>query len=513
MGRHAPGRPIAAEHDLTRPMLSTRRPVAATAPTSARVTTSVIPLTLRLWFNDLARALGSRWQAVGLLGLFGAAIAGYAIWSTVQSSAVLGSADSLSGMGTTYGAVMFTICGLTVVLCWIYAPSSTLVTQLLAVLPVRNAAVRGAARWLTLLIGASLGLLVLTPLWLPIAASGPSGLRTTVGLFAAALGGALTMLAITTVVQLVMARLLRLSPSLASGFAALASVVAAAIAFAAAMPLNHHEPGGPHAALTGPFLEWFAGSGTVQSAMLFVSLIGASIATLYSLNSIEPLDHTGSRSAALRLPGSSTSSLVRLEALQILRYTPNLMMLVFANGVGLLCAFWMSLGSGEDPLGVGIIVLTILSAWGVGAYGPTCRHHWIYRAAGRADGWILPKLCAVLSIWGICMAIHGTWLVLIGGWSWRDLLLAIPTLLVEVLISCAVGVLLPVSPNTSISGVVSESIAMLLIVATAAAAQAALASMTSLALAMTAQVSMVALAVSLYIAAGHGVGTKPVLLR
>ena len=74
--------------------------------------------------------------------------------------------------------------------------------------------------------------------------------------------------------------------------------------------------------------------------------------------------------------------MVSLERRQWLRFGPTLVMLIFLNGVAVLALAGTG-ASGNDPLGTAYLILPMLSAVGVGAFGPTRRVLWLYRMTGR----------------------------------------------------------------------------------------------------------------------------------
>lgn len=185
--------------------------------------------------------------------------------------------------------------------------------------------------------------------------------------------------------------------------------------------------------------------------------------------------------------------MVSLERRQWLRFGPNLVMLIFLNGVAVLALAGTG-ASGNDPLGTAYLILPMLSAVGVGALGPTRRVLWLYRMTGRPLAWVVPKMLAVCSVWAVVVVGYGAALALLGQWTWHDLAWMLPISLAELLVAMAVGVLLPVTADQSISGSISEAAALVSVIVLAAGFQSALAGVDSLWWALALQVAAIGLA-------------------
>jgi hypothetical protein len=186
------------------------------------------------------------------------------------------------------------------------------------------------------------------------------------------------------------------------------------------------------------------------------------------------------------------------------------MLLVFVNGVAVLSAIALP-GHGNDQLGLGLILLTLVSAWGVGGYGPTRRHHWIYRTTGRPHGWVWPKFGAVTVVWASMVFVHGSWLVALTDWHVIDLVAVLPTLFVELVTGCVVGIPLPVSRESSISGAVAEAASMVLLVAVGASAQSLMSGVESLTGILLAQGALLVGAVGAYAGVAYRVSARAAL--
>lgn len=182
-------------------------------------------------------------------------------------------------------------------------------------------------------------------------------------------------------------------------------------------------------------------------------------------------------------------------------------MLIFLNGVAVLALAGTG-ASGNDPLGTAYLILPMLSAVGVGAFGPTRRVLWLYRMTGRPLAWVVPKMLAVCSVWAVVVVGYGAALALLGQWTWHDLAWMLPISLAELLVAMAVGVLLPVTADQSISGSISEAAALVSVIVLAAGFQSALAGVDSLWWALALQVAAIGLA-----ALGYGLVSVRAALR
>lgn len=190
--------------------------------------------------------------------------------------------------------------------------------------------------------------------------------------------------------------------------------------------------------------------------------------------------------------------MVGLERRQWLRFGPNLVMVIFLNGVALL-GLLAVVGGGGDQIGTAYLILPILSAVGVGAFGPTRSVLWIFRVTGRPAAWVLPKMLAVLGVWAMIIALYSAALVWLGQWSLTDLAWTLPLVTAEVLLAMAIGVLLPVSAEQSINGSVSEAATLVVLIALTAGFQSAMAGVDGLPLAVGLQVAALLVALSAYL--------------
>jgi hypothetical protein len=187
-----------------------------------------------------------------------------------------------------------------------------------------------------------------------------------------------------------------------------------------------------------------------------------------------------------------------LELRQWLRYPPNAVLLLFINGLCAAAVVSAAL-TGGDELGLFYVSLGVASAIGIGCYGPTRRHHWLYRVTGNPAAWVGPKFRAVLLIWAGMMALYGTAFMLVSGAGPIEFALALPMLFVELCASCALGLLLPVSRDQSIGGAVSEAVAVVGLLGLTFGLQSMLAASTSFLTSLAIQLVMMAGALTWYL--------------
>ncbi|MFJ6077054.1 hypothetical protein ACIQC0_01965 [Pseudarthrobacter sp. NPDC092419] len=478
-------------------------------PGAFTVTAAVHSITWRIWFNDLARSLGSPARAKSLLIGIGAAMAAWTAWSSVELGRQLG-LDAESGwqIAGPVAGVMFTMPALATLMAVLYAPSRTLLTEMLSVLPVRQAHTRAAVRWLTVAVGLCGGLLIAAPLALQFAFAGSVRVAV-IGLSSAvyaALLGALTTQVLVEVTQVAGGRLLGRNTVIIQGISGLAVAALLLLAFIATMPLNGRESGGPLRPL-GDVLAWLLG-GPAPSWWAAAVAFGLPVLLIVALRLLEsaPRPDMAPWRPGLRLRfrarAAHDDSLFRLELLQWIRYPSNAVLLLFINGL-CIAAVVSAAAAGADDLGLTYVALAVASSIGIGCYGPTRRHHWIYRIAGSPTAWVAPKFMAVVAVWSAMMAIYGTALVLLTGWEPFELVMTLPMLFVELCASCIVGLVLPVSRDQSIGGAVSEAVALIGLIGLTFSAQSVLAMSANLLIGVLLQLLMMAAVATAYFAIGR----------
>ena len=467
-------------------------------PTGSRSATLVLlGVTWRGWFNQLARGLGARWRAVLLIvGLAALALAALG-WS---SSSML---DTVSGIdlvreapAVVVGAV-WCLSTLGALVACLYTPDRNVLVSHLAPLPVPTGVLRRAARAQELLVGTTLALLLTGPIVIQPMVTGGLEQRARAGavLLAGVVAAAALALLVTRLLEAVLSQL-PLDAAIGRALAALLVLSCVAWAFMAAMPINHNEPHGPALVLAGAMLWALNG----PAGWLLALGLAALSWTSWRLSGWWEADGEASSGRRRRRvdPLRAATGMVGLERRQWLRFGPNLVMVIFLNGVALL-GLLAVVGGGGDQIGTAYLILPILSAVGVGAFGPTRSVLWIFRVTGRPAAWVLPKMLAVLGVWAMIIALYSAALVWLGQWSLTDLAWTLPLVTAEVLLAMAIGVLLPVSAEQSINGSVSEAATLVVLIALTAGFQSAMAGVDGLPLAVGRQVAALLVALSAYL--------------
>ena len=460
--------------------LTARRPHSATAV--------LLGVTWRGWFNQVARGLGGRWRAIGLIAALGALALAALGWSSAAMLDTVAGLDLVREAPAVVVGAVACLSALGALVACLYTPDRNVLVAHLSALPVPRQVLRRAARAQETLIGATLALLLTGPILVQPVVTGPLEQRLRA---AALLIGGVALVTVTTLVATrlleALLGLLPLTPLIARALAALAVLTGFAWMFMAAMPINGNTAHGPAVPL-GDGLVWALGAAWGWLVALAVAALTWGL--WRASGWLEPTNDAYQRRNRTVRAVRAAASLTALERRQWLRFGPNLVMLVFLNGVALLGLLAVAT-SGGDQFGTSYLVLPILSAIGVGAFGPTRRVLWLYRVTGRATAWVLPKLLAVMSVWAVMIACYSTALVWLGQWTLLDLAWTLPLLAAEVLVAMWIGVLLPVSAEQSINGSVSEAATLVLLIALTAGMQSALGGITSLPVAVAIQAAVV----------------------
>lgn len=468
------------------------------------VTTAIHRVTWRIWFNDVARSLGSKKKARFLFLLILGAVIAWTAWSSLELSEQLRlDPESSRQIASPVASVMFTMPALATLMAVLYAPNRTLLSEMLSVLPVRAAHVRGATRWLTVAVGFFGGIMISAPLALQFVFAGNAGMAV-VGVFYAlfaALLGCLATQMLTEIFQVMASRFLGRSGVMVLGMSGLLTAALLLFSFVSSMPVNGGDGRGV-LFLLGDVLAWLLGGPTPAWWILAV-VTGALPLLLLVLRTLEAVPRTEfapwrPKFRVSKMSKDYSPSLMLLELRQWLRYPPNAVLLLFINGLCIAALVAVALTGGDD-LGVFFVSLGVASAIGIGCYGPTRRHHWIYRVTGTSDVWVGPKFRAVLLIWIAMMATYGSVFSIVAGTGPGDLLLALPMLFVELCASCALGLLLPVSRDQSIGGAVSEAVAVVGLLGLTFGLQSVLAGSTSFYVGLGAQLFLMAAAFAWYV--------------
>ncbi|MBT2555474.1 hypothetical protein [Arthrobacter sp. ISL-5] len=469
-------------------------------------------ITWRIWFNDLARSLGSKNRARAFVSGILTAMVAWTAWSSVELGHQLGlDADMGWQIAAPVAGVVFTMPALATLMAVLYAPSRTLLTEMLSVLPVRQAHIRAAVRWLTVSVGYFGGLLVAGPLALQFVFTG--SVRVAVAglgyaLFAA-LFGCLTTQVLIELGQVIIGRSLGRNGVIVQGISGLLTAGLLLFAFIGTLPMNGRESGGVLLPL-GEVFAWLLGG--PAPAWWTVTLVAA--APLVMLGVLQLLEWVPRPEFTAWHPilrwrrkrrKANDESFFRLELRQWLCFPSNAVLLLFVNGLCVAAVISAAI-AGSDDLGLFYISLGVASALGIGCYGPTRRHHWIYRVAGQPTSWVMPKFMAVFVVWAAMMGFYGTALILFTDAQPVDLMMALPMLFVEMCASCILGLLLPVSRDQSIGGAVSEAVAVIGLIGLTFGLQSTLAASGSLFAIVLVQLMMMIAVVAAYFLTGRWMG-------
>ena len=433
----------------------------------ATVVAAITRVTWQAWFNDLTRSIGSRWGARALAGAIVVLLGAWLVLGTYA----LGSQFRLQDGDTDeiaipVSAVTFTLPALATLLCALYTPSRTVLNDTLALLPIRAADRDAALRWLSVGLGLILGGVWVAPLAIQFitVGSAPEAAGSFLACVCIAIAGALTAQVIFLALELALNRVFGQSGILTTGIAGLVCALLLLWAMLKALPVQGGTGGGPFATVARPLLSVSEGGGAAaRDLALLLLALPALVAVLSALDLVPRR-----RSAAihLRLPGAlrEPRTLVSIEARQWIRYPTNAVMLVFVAGLSIGClTLWRSSLDDDNWLLGAFFLFTLISTIGVGSFGPTRPMHWVYFVTGRPLAWVAPKLMSVVAIWLALLGVYFAVLSLLTSWSPTDGVVLLPMLAVEVAAGCVVGLLLPVNRQQSLSGALSECVAIVIV--------------------------------------------------
>lgn len=443
----------------------------------ATVVAAIMRVTCQAWFNDLTRSIGSRRGAQalggGVLVLLGAwlLLGSYALGSQVR----LQEGDT-AAIATPVSAVTFTLPAIATLLCALYTPSRTVLNDILALLPISVADRRAAVRWLSVVLGVVLGGVWVAPLAVQFIAAGSAAEAVGALLVCAclAVAGALAAQVMFLAVEVALNRMFGRSGALTTGIAGLAGALVLLWAMLQALPSEgRSDGGGPFATAAQPLLSVTGeGGGAIGGLALLLLAVPVLVAVLSLLDHV-PRRDGGGWHLHLPRPSRAPRTLVSIEVRQWLRYPTNAVMLVFTAGLSVAClTLWRDSLDEDNWLLGAFFLFTLISTVGVGSFGPTRPFHWMYHVAGRPLAWVAPKLLSVLAIWLALVGVYFATLSLLTSWSAADGVLLLPVLAVEVAAGCIVGLLMPVSRQQSLSGALSECVAILIVLSIAIGLQA-----------------------------------------
>jgi hypothetical protein len=438
-----------------------------------RIIHAIAVVTWRSWFNGLVRSVGSRAAARATLGGIGALLAGWLVFGTwslrslgqeIQLNAELGALLTVPVAG-----IVFVMPALATVASALYTPDRTVISRMLAVLPLRESDRESATRWIVVVLGVVFGSVWAAPLALQFLMTGSpaAGIVAAAACLLVAFCGALVAQVMLAGAELVAIAALGRRSTLTRALAGLVTMLLLAAVYFASLPAQGRAPSGPIVPL-GQAVGWSM-QGWDEGGLQVVALVILPTAlvltmTLLSRVPIHLLEWRRSGTTGrTRWPPART--LVGLETRQWLRFPNNAVMLVVVGGVAVasLTVWRASFSGSSGVLGV-YLILTLIGTLGVGSFGPTRAHHWIYLLLGRPLAWVVPKLVSVLLIWASVAGIYLTTLSISTGWSPGEAVTMMPLHLIELAAGCVVGILLPVTREQSFGGAISESVAIVVVV-------------------------------------------------
>jgi hypothetical protein len=446
-------------------------PRVTDAPVRTSAVGAIAWVSWRGWYNDLARSLGSRLAARALVLVAALLLVAWVVVGTWQLGSQLAmTREIVPLLNAPVAAVVFSLSALSTLLATLYSPERTTLDDMLAPLPVSESTRRAATYWSTAAIGVVLGAVWSAPLALEFLWWGGSPLASaaaTALCFLVAISGALFSHLVLQLAQVGTVMLLGRPSAISRGLAGLVTALSVLSMLLAGLPAPGRESGGPlaplGAALSWPLLGWTEGA---TAAMVLVVLPVALAAAGVGVSTRSPArTRWRPRRRPRPAPRRPARTLTGLEVRQWFRYPSNAVMLVVYLGAALAAVtLWRDAVSSAGGQGAAFLLLTLVGTIGVGSFGPTRAHHWIYARAGRPGAWVAPKLTAVLCIWGGLVLVIAGLLHVTGVVSLGEILPLLPLHVVELTLGCLVGLLLPVDSEHSISGALSEGVAVLCVV-------------------------------------------------
>jgi hypothetical protein len=368
-------------------------------------------------------------------------------------------------MAPAAAAVLVALPGLATVLTAVYAPTRTAFDNVLVLLPVTEQRRRAVVRWFSTTVGLLLGGVWALPFGLQVLLASPTSRMPLVALCIAGLmaGGALATQLIVELVGRALDLIVVADSPIGRAAAGVVAALAAAGALIAAIP----GPGSPAGA--GPlalFGALFRDVVTGARPALGVAVIGALPLALLAVTGIlEWLPRPVRRPDPIGLSvptARAGKGLIGLEVVQWLRYPMNATLLIFVCGFTASAVLaWGRSGTTDQWFTVSLLLLAVVSTAGVGAYGATREHHWLYHTTRRPSAWISPKLIASTLVWAFLVSSVGLILWLFTPWRPSDVVVLMPGLAVEFLAGCLIGLAIPANREQSLSASLTEAVAAL----------------------------------------------------
>jgi hypothetical protein len=476
------------------------------------VITAIALINLQVWFNGVARALGSRRAARAVVIVTGALLVGWVVLGTgsladqlrIDMSVVADLAGPVAG-------ILFTLPAVTTLLLAMYAPDRSVLTDALAVLPIRPGQRVAALRWLNVGIGAVLGGACAAPLALQFLGVLPVATAAVVLAEAVLVvaGGAFCGQTAFAAVTLAWTWLTGVGGVGARAVGGATAALGLAWMFVLSLPTGGRTAGtGPLLVLAEPLLA--AVTARADAAVLLALLAGGTAAAGVVAAGVDRLPQRSRptrRPRRVLLPPART--LVGLEVRQWLRFPLNATFLLFSVFVligGL--AVWAGGRDGGQWDDVVYLFLALVSTVGIGSFGPTRPAHWIHAVAGRPHAWVLPKLASVLVVWAALVVGFGAAFAWLTPWSVLDGPALLPALLLELVAGCLVGLVLPVSREQSLGAALAESAGIVVVLGVTLGVQS-LPWITSSAGYLLTHAALIALLVAGYVAVARRSGRAP----
>lgn len=470
-------------------------------------------LIVRTWFNGLCRAIGSRRGGACLVLLVATLLGG---WLVLGTHALTAQVDfdprDAAVLAGPVAAQLFALPALVALFGAIAAPDRTHLGDLLALLPVPAPVRVAAPRYLCSALGVVVGGVWAFPLAWGFATALP-GVQPVLALTCCgliALLGALSAQLSYTVVESVGRFILGVSTSTVRGVGGAAVALVVAWMLLLALPIQGRvESAGPVVLVAAP-LGWTATEVAPAFSAVLVLAASVTLATL-ALAAADMLPRpqvTRPLSRRFRVPGPPARTLVSLDIVQWLRFPTNATFLVFNVVILGVVLITVRQADADAWFEVAALFLALASTVGVGSFGSTRAAHWIFNVSGRPRGWIAPKLAGVALLWSTLIATMMVLFTSTTSWNESDALSLLPTLALEMVVGCVVGLVIPVGREQSFGSAASEVVAVLVVLSVAVGVQALPWMDSTIGIVLTHAVGL-ATALTLYVAVARERSSRP----
>lgn len=452
---------------------------------SPRVAWALAVYTGATWLNGLSRSLGSRRAALAVLAAVGMLLAWWLVYGTIELGRLLQVDDEIVvDLVMPVAGIHAAIPALTTLIAAIYMPERTRVSDVLALLPVRPGEREMAARWLVVGIGLIFGGVWTAPLALQFAL-GVDPLPAVVVMTLCALialSGAVGGHLVLDLLELVLVAVLGRRSVMTRGVAGLITALAILALTLQSLPTQGRAPGGLltplGAALAWPLLGGSQAGGYALATLALPAVLVSAWILLGRVPAHVIERRPGRLGSWWRSHAPHARSAVGLEGWQLARHPHNAVGLVFLGGVALLS---LTIGreamSGDSGPLIVLLILTLFGTIGVGSYGSTRSHHWLFHMSGRPLAWMAPKLLSVVAIWSTASVVYIAASALTTGRCVWEMLGVLPMSGIELLAGCLVGIVMPISREQSLTSSFTESVAVVVVLSVAIGLQQATASL------------------------------------